>query len=117
MNITFDLSKIVSVKFVEKQICDYYKIEPEIKLFGKVIFPKMVKGIGEYYSFLNFKDRVEKGEIKGIIIDEVIYQKPFLSLTFLNGDIHKEFFDSDTDAHKHKFIITMNMVKPMEYKK
>lgn len=113
VNITYDLSKIVSAKIVEQRICDYYTMDAEVKIFGKVIFPKSVKSItGQRYSLSEFETKIKDGEIKCFIKDGVIYQKPFVSLKFINGDIHEEFFDNDSDAKAYKFKVAQNMEKP-----
>lgn len=118
MNNTYDLAKLVSIKFVEKTVCKYYSIDPEVKLFGKVIFPISVKGVlRQYYSLKKFKEMIKEGEIDCLIEDNVIYQKPFVSLKFVNNEIREKFFDDDDSAIRFKDLIVSYMVNSMEFDK
>ena len=83
----FNLNLLVSVEIKEKRKCSEFRWQEGLKIFGLTL----VKiGFSQYFSNIIFSK--EELEAKGyLIINQEVFYKPYVLLTFVNKQYKKEF--------------------------
>ena len=123
MSKKFNLSQLVSIEVADKKVSEAYVYKPEKvyrKWYGKKIVEK--EGIYNVISWIYPKFMCQKQLLpnsslggKYMLIDDVIYQKPFIYLKFSNGDDSIQFFNNMTDAIIEADEIRLNASPKLKY--
>lgn len=107
----FNTNKIIKVILIDKQESDWYKVKKELKIFGIKI-----RNYAVYDIFRNICDVTEIYK-KHIIIDGIIYEKPYVTIYF-DSDISKTLYFNDYEQGReyiNKFSKKYNLETITKY--